>query len=216
MKLRLAAAVAAAAALAAGMPNANAIAPQITDPAGDVKGAQAAYDIVGVTFDTTKTKTTTVVKKKKVTTVTHKNFTITMTLAGNVDVKPGTSYQVIVENTPCGQLYAFTYFSASAAGPGHSVQFANCGEATPQGDSLLLDPAVTINGKTITWSVPVKALLPSVKIGSAFSGMYGYTAPTEPVVGYSGVDFLSAGGQQAAEAATFDYASTDKVYRLGS
>jgi hypothetical protein len=216
MKLRLAALVAATAALAAGMPNANAVSPQISDPAGDVKGAQAAYDIVSVRFDTTKVVTSTVVKKKKVKVVTLKDFTITMTLAGDANVLPGTSYQVIADNTPCGTLYAFTYFSALDAGPGNSLQFGHCGEVTPQGDSALLDPTVTVAGKTITWSVPMKTLPPQVKAGSAISGMYAYTAPTEPVVGFSGVDFLSIAGPEAAEAATFDYAATDKVYKVGS
>lgn len=216
IKLRLAAFVAATAALAAGMPNANAVAPQIVDPVGDVKGAQAAYDIVGVTFDTTKVVSYTTVKKKKVKTVTLKDFTVTMTLAGDASVLPGTSYQVISDETPCGRLYAYTYFSALDGGPGNSLQFANCGPETPQGDSTLLEPTVTVKGKTITWSVPVKTLPAPIKAGSAFGSMFAYTAPTEPVVGYSAVDFLIEGGPQAAEAGAFDFAATDKVYKLGS
>ncbi len=92
------------------LPSANAaLPPQITDPAGDVKGTPA-YDIVSVQFDTLKTTTykTVVVKKgtkkvtKKVAVVTPTDFVINMTLAGPPSVAPGTSYQVIAGETPCG------------------------------------------------------------------------------------------------------------------
>src|SRR3712207_1420475 len=99
------------------LPSANAaLPPQITDPTGDVKGT-AAYDIVSVQFDTLKTTTyKTVVTKqgkkkvtKKVAVVTPTDFVINMTLAGPPSVAPGTSYQVIAGESPCGTLFAFSY-----------------------------------------------------------------------------------------------------------
>lgn len=222
MKVRLIALAAAAAVGLAAMPGAQAgLPPQITDATGDVKGAQAAYDITSVTFDTIKTvsyKTVKVGKKtKKVAVYTPTDFTITMNLAAAPDVKPGTSYQILAQDTPCGLLYAYTFFSAGAGGRGDSMQFGNCGPSTATGDNFVLDDGqftVSMVGKSVVWKAPMKYLPPSVKVNSIFAGLSAYTAITEPVFGYSGVDFADDSTQ--AEAASLDYAATDKVYKLGS
>lgn len=224
MKLRLIA-LAATAALGLGtMPGAQAaLPPQITDPAGDAKGNQAAYDVVSVTFDTIKAvsyKTVKVGKKKKakrVAVYTPTDFTITMTMAAPPDVKPGTSYQIMAAETPCGLLYAYTYFALSTAGRRDAMQFGDCGPTTTTGDNFVLAAGqftATVVGNSIVWKAPLKNLPKEVKLTSAFAGLSAYTAPTEPVFGYSGVDF--ADSREQAEAASFDFAASDKVYKLGS
>jgi hypothetical protein len=221
MKVRLIALAAAAAVGLAAMPGANAVPPQITDPTGDVKGAQAAYDITSVTFDTIKVvsyKTVKAGKKKRVVAVyTPTDLTITMNLAGAPDVKPGTSYQIMAQDTPCGLLYAYTYFSARSGGRGDSMQFGNCGPSTPTGDNFVLGAGqftVSMVGKSIVWRAPLKNLPPSVKVNSIFAGLSAYTAVTEPLFGYSGVDFAEDNTQ--AEAFSLDFAASDKVYKIGS
>lgn len=217
MQHRLAALAMAVTAVLAATPAHAGLAPQITDPTGDVTVKQPAYDIVSVTFDTTKNVTYKVVKKKRVKVVTPKDFTITMTLAGPVDIKPGTSYQIVVDETPCGDVLAYTYFSvldAPDTTTHNSMVFGDCGPETAAGTGFPVESLkTTISGNTIVWSVPMRGLPPGVKAGSTFSGLHAYTAPAEPVLAYSTMDFAP---EEAYPAAAFDYATTDKSYRLGS
>ena len=185
-----------------GMPTSGAaVGNDIVDPAGDAVGSQASLDITGVDFHMTSTTTRTVVptrgkngRKQVVTTVTPKDLVITLTLDGDAEVLPGTSYQIGAE-TPCGHLFAFSYFSALDGGTGHSLQFAACGEADPtdtaDGEaSVLLEPTVALSGKTITYTVPARELPSKIGMSSTFTELVAYTALTEPVVGYATADFV--------------------------
>lgn len=178
----------------------------ITDPQGDVRG-QAAFDIVSVTMETTKTSTAK--------TAPLKDFIVSIQLAAAPTVLPGTSYQVMGENAACGTFYAFVYFSALDGGQTSSMQFGNCGTPNAAGqDNWLLEPAVKVDGNKIVFTVSAKTMPPQVKAGSPFNQLIAYTAPTEPVVGYSVVDF--APDDAVAEAGSFDFAKSDKIYKYGS
>lgn len=177
----------------------------ITDAKGDAKGAQTTYDIVSVTMDTTRTS--------KAKTAPMKDFTITIEVAGKPSVQPGTSYQILGENAACGTFFAFSYYGVT--GPDNSVQFGTCGVPDETGqDNFVIEPNVKVDGNKIIFTIPAKALPKEVKAGSLFSELTAYTAVTEPVFGYSPVDF--APNAAAADAVAIDHAVASKDYKLGS
>ena len=214
MKLRLLALPAALSALALVGHGADAavpapVKPQIVDPAGDAVGAQANYDVTGVTFEVTKTavKSTKVVKGKKVTTTTYtpKDFQVTMTLAGDAKVQPGVSYQIGVD-TGCGHMFVFAYTSAGAAGgTDSSMQVSLCGAddpTDPDGNAgVQLDHTFAAVGKTLVWTMPYKSVPKEMAIGTSWDAPVAYTALTEPAVGYTTADFV--------EQTAIDYATGD-------
>lgn len=182
----------------------------ITDAKGDAKGAQAAYDIVSVTMETTK------VSKAK--NAPLKDFVVTMELAAAPDTKPGTAYQIFGTNAACGAFFAYVYWSALDAGPSSSLQFGDCGDGTdPTSDNFLVESAtVTTQGTKLVFKASAKALPSQIKAGSAFTELVAYTAPTEPVVGYSTYDVAVISGAPIEDAATIDFARGDKTYKYGS
>jgi hypothetical protein len=167
----------------------------IVDAKGDALAGQAAFDIEGVDvhMTTTSTTTTTVVKgkKKTVTTLKPKDLVVSMQLGATPAVQPGTSYQIGAE-TDCGHLFIFSYFGAGA--PENSFQFSGCGGEDPASTdgeaNFTIDPAVTVAGNTLTFTVPAKALPPEITIKDTFTELVAYTAVTEPVVGYATADFV--------------------------
>jgi hypothetical protein len=197
-----------------GMPTSGAaVGNDIVDPAGDAVAAQASLDITGVDFHMTSTTTRTVVptrgkngRKQVVTTVTPKDLVVTMSLGAVPSVQPGVSYQVGAE-TECGHLFIYSYFSATDAGPTDVFQFSGCGGPDPTATdgeaNLSLEPTVTVNGSTISWSVPAKALPKEISLASGWTELIAYTAVTEPVVGYATADFVP---ESAVDYATGDFA----------
>lgn len=181
----------------------------IVDAKGDAVGGQAAYDILGVDFNmtTTTTKTVQVVKGKKqtITTVKPKNVVVTMQLAGAPSQQPGMSYQIGAE-TDCGHLYVFHY-EVPGAGPESRFYFTQCGEPDPtetDGAGNFEVPTVAaFVGNTVTFTVSAKALPKEITAKSTFTELLAYTAPTEPVFGYSNADFVP---ETATDFATGDFA----------
>lgn len=170
-------------------------APQITDPKGDALASQAAYDIVSVTLDTPRTT------KSKTSPI--KTFSITMELAAAPDIHEGTSYQINADLGDCGSLFVFSYWSALDAGPTSSFQIQSCGQQADAVDGspqTFLDPTVKIEGNKITWAVSGKAMPKEFAKGYLFNSLYGYTAITEPLVGYTTEDYSPAPGTTAIDA----------------
>lgn len=189
-------AVAAAAALAAVNTSHAALAPQITDAKGD-SAVGAGNDILKVTFGT--------VKVKKV----IKEVTITMEPAAAPVINPGSSYQIGADLGACGTLYVFSYWSLADAGTGHSWQNGCMPPDETGATQGSITPKVTIKGNKITWSVPYKSLPKQMqKLGFKFTGLKAYTAVTEPVVGYTPADFISASGAN-------DWAECTKIFKMG-
>lgn len=196
MRLRRAVlAVAAVTALAAANTSHAALDPQITDPKGDSK-VGAANDILKVTFDT--------VKVKKV----IKEFIIKVELAAPPAVSPVATYNIGANIGGCGTLLVYSYWGALDGGPSHRWT-ARCGPDTGQGPRTTLHPKVTIKGNTLTYSVPFKSMPKEMqRKGFAFTDLYAYTAPGDPVYGITPADFI-------AEPGANDWAQSTKIFKMG-
>lgn len=166
----LAGALAVAALLA---PNASAAGPQVVDPANDANGinnqavlaqdisqptpvgSQDYADVLTIEWKTAKTR-------GRVT-----GFTVVMTLSGTPTPPSGTSIVYRLLGTgPCGTFFGVVYYTKKSSDPAipQSAIRDDCGDET----RLTALPLPTINGKTLTWNVPLTAIpkgLP-VKIGT--------------------------------------------------
>ena len=141
MRVRLLTATAVAAGLAiCAVPSsaATAPAPQITDPTGDGYAPMAGMDIVSALFATTGKGTPG--KKGYVPTA----LTIAVTYAGAVTTDPGAEQEVHFTSPSCGAV------SLQAFG-GSTYGSADCLAASFQ-------PAVVVNGSTLTFTVPLAAI----------------------------------------------------------
>jgi hypothetical protein len=219
MKKALLAALAASALV---LPHANAASTAlvITDATGDANfqglhgqklpaGLPAGYDIVSVTFDTSKVTTTTVVKKKKVVTVTPTGVVITLHMAGPPSTLPSSSYGINGTHSVCGQLRMQIYYDES--GPQTYGDLASCGVNTdptstnPDQFRIVFSPKVS--GNDLVISIPFKLLPKEFKVGSLVDGITAYTSTAEFVLaGYQPTDFEPTAG--------IDIATGDKPWKV--
>jgi hypothetical protein len=170
--------------------------PQVVDAPGDALDKQGMHDILGVTFDTTKTAvvTTKVVNKRKVkiTTYKPKDFVVTVKLSGAPTVAPGVTYYTGVD-TACGDLHFQTSFSALDAGEGTTAYFAECGpDVTVAGvtiNTFDITPTVTKTANSIVYTTPFSSLPKEIKLGGSFDTPYSFVAATDPVFGFDTVTF---------------------------
>lgn len=225
------------AALSLLMPNASAAGPQITDPANDANfvnsqgqpilgslpnntptpvGSQSYADVLSVEWKTLKTTKT--VKKKKVTTVT--GFQVVTTLSGAPTPPSGTTivYRML-GTTPNCPYFGVVHYSSKLSDP-TTPQTAlrdNCfGKTTARLTAL---PPVVINGSTLTWTVPIKAIPADTKVtvGSALTGLYFTVTEIEDFRGQKLPDALplGLGGATGLGFGVIDDARPgDAVYRI--
>ena len=183
-------------------------APQIVDPKGDALGAQAAYDIVSVTYETT--------KASKAKNAPLKDFVVTMELAGPATIAPGTSYTVRADDTPCGGLIMYAYWGLLENGPTVGGFFNTCGplDDTTGVDAAYLEPRTKAEGNKLSFTVAA-ASVPKAARTATFGGLKAVTAPAEPLAGIStDLIFSDLGAPEGTGA--FDLARSDKTYKFGS
>lgn len=189
--------------LAAGVllaPYAGAVpAPQIVDPKGDAIGGGAAYDILSVTFRTT--------RASKARNAPLKYFVVTIELAGPPDVAPGTGYHVNAFETPCGLLTFLVVWDALEVGPRQDAWFDNCESGWPEDTKRAgLDPKVEIVGNKLSFVVRVGDVPKAARTGT-FGDFIVSTGPADPVIGL---------GVHGDGNAPFDYARSNATYKFGS
>jgi hypothetical protein len=185
----------------------------VADPTGDANfsgvhgqslpASEAPLDIVSVTFDTTKTVTTSIVKKKKVTTVTPTGIKITLTLADVPATVPGASYGINATHSVCGQMRLQIYYSPDGATPYGDL--ADCGENTDptatNASQFGIDFTPKVVGKSLVIEVPFKRLPKAFKVGTLVDEISAYTSTAEFVVaGYQPTDFEPSAGVDVATA----------------
>jgi hypothetical protein len=170
--------------------HAAAPAPQVVDPAGDANltanatpdksgpaGNQDYADVLSILWQTT--KQTKRVKNKNVTTVT--GFTVTVTLAGAPVAPTGTEVVYRILGTPpCpGSFFGVVYYTQPDAN-GKNPQSAIRDDCT--GTTRLTPIALPkIDGKTMTWTVPLSAIPKDtkVKLGTKLTGLWFETKEIE-------------------------------------
>lgn len=216
MSRRIAAALAAAVALAAG-PATAAPVPQIKDATGDAVGGQAALDIVTVQFATTGTTTVTKVRGKRVTRYTPTKLVVTQTLAAAPSTAMGTRYRVEAEIGGCGQFDI--YYVNGSSGPVGNVWF-DCPEGNLGESGTLLQVLPKISGATMTWEFPLKMLPREVKVGSVMSEFRAYTDLGDPATGIIGTgegaaNLLLIPGDPTVGVAVADVATGTAVWKIG-
>ncbi|MDX6224009.1 MAG: hypothetical protein QOE64_385 [Frankiales bacterium] len=171
--------------------------PQVKDASGDARTQQAGHDIVGVSYEVTKTvtKTTKTVKGKKitVTTTTPKNLVITLKLAGAPSQQPGVLYDTSV-NTACGALELQSYYDSTAQGMVDYSNFAECGpDNTLAGVTINtydLTPDVVFGADSIAYTMSWKSLPKEIKLGQTWDSPSAYTALADPLLGFDTVTFV--------------------------
>lgn len=228
------------ASLALLMPSASAAGPQITDPANDANfinsqgstgpyytiphnqptpvGSQQYADVLSVQWKSI--KTTKVVRRKKVTTVT--GFQVITTLQGEPKPPSGTTivYRMLGTTANC-PYFGVVWYTTPLSDPTtpQSAIRDNCfGKSTAR---LTAIPAPVISGKTLTWTVPIKAIPVDTKVGvgTALTGLYftvteiedfkGQKLPEQAPLGLGGATGLGTGVLD-------DSRPGDAVYKIGS
>jgi hypothetical protein len=160
--------------------------PQVKDASGDARTQQAGHDIVGVSYEVTKTvtKTTKTVKGKKIT---------TLKLAGAPSQQPGVLYDTSV-NTACGALELQSYYDSSAQGMVDYSNFAECGpDNTLAGVTINtydLTPDVVFGADSIAYTMSWKSLPKEIKLGQTWDSPSAYTALADPLLGFDTVTFV--------------------------
>jgi hypothetical protein len=194
--IRIAAVASAGALLAlAGSAHAAAPAPKslvITDPSGDA--APLKGDLVKVTYTTTGTKTKT--------SYTPKNLVLTIETADAIDTSGTTTYEVDAELGGCESGFNLYFTPGVDASEGGGCLNGSGTAITSEG----VDGPPVVNGKTITWTIPFKAVPGSLKAGAVISGINAYTGLVEPLTGIVGpylIGFVN------------DDATTDASYKIG-
>jgi len=217
-------------------PSASAAGPQITDPANDANflngqnfapevpnnnttpaGSQAYADVLSVQWTTL--KTTKVVKRKRVTTVT--GFQVQTKLSAAPTPPDGTTvvYRML-GTTPLCPYFGVVWYSTplSDKTAPQSALRDNCNGASTARLTKLAPPV--INGATMTWTVPLKAIPRDTKVGvgSVLTGLYFTVTEIEDFRGqevpaavpiYGGATGLGVG-------IIDDSKPGDAVYKIGS
>lgn len=198
MRARLAVAIAAAAVLSLTSAGHAAPAPQVKDPTGDALAAQAASDIVSVTYSTTGKK------------VGRKYVADTLVIAMKLAAAPHTSggtylYYTRAEVSDCGS-FETRYSPGASSGSGSF--FLACGSQNnaATGTSTLIQTNPKVTGSVITWSMKLRALPREIKVGSQWSALSAYTDVVEPFTGILG---------PGAFGLPLDSASSTKTWKLG-
>lgn len=165
-----------------------------TDARGD-QPADAGLDIVGVKYATEGTTTTTKSGKRTVRTYTPTKLVVSLTTAGVPVQQPGVKYRADAQIESCGNI-SFTYSNGAAAGAlAFSQLIVGCGggPGTTGGDTLLLDPAVSVKGNSVVWSVSLKSLPKNARVGALLYRFESSVDVTDPAFGLlSPDDFGSA------------------------
>ncbi|HVE97597.1 MAG TPA: hypothetical protein VNA12_00265 [Mycobacteriales bacterium] len=171
--------------------------PQIEDPAGDQRGS-GDYDIVSVGFDVTK-------KAGKL-----KDLVVTFTLGSAPTMGSLPSYNLRGDVAGCGTFLLYSYTRAAGGmAPDHNLVFSGCGSETDPatGDpEQALTPTAEIKGNAIIYTVKF-AEMPKEIQKATFDAMTAWTAPAEPVVGYTVADFVDEGA--------FDSAASTSSFKVG-
>jgi hypothetical protein len=157
--------------------------------------AHTTYTYKIVKKKTTKTvngKKQTVVVKKKVK-VAHTTRSVSyvpdtlvakVTMAGRPDTSDGSYVEFDFSVPGCGTTY-ISYAPAAAFSPSQAgfANFSSCysSDPTEQRGTYLFAPS--IDGNTITFSVPLAKTSPKVAIGTVFSKLAAFTGPADPVTG---------------------------------
>lgn len=151
--------------------------------------AHAGLDIVGVTYSTEGTTTVTKVRGKKVKRYEPTKLLATMTLAGAPLEQAGVKYKIGADVSDCG-TFNFTWAPAIAGeslSSGASLTVGCGGPAgTTGGDTLFLDPKVTVKGSKIIFSIPLKSLPKVARAGAVLYKMESTVDVTEPALGTLG------------------------------
>ncbi|HVE63287.1 MAG TPA: hypothetical protein VNB94_05750 [Mycobacteriales bacterium] len=165
--------------------------PYIVDPVGDHRGT-GDYDIVSVDLAATSARGALV------------DLVITFTLATEPPTTGVSSYVFGASAKGCGTFYLYTYTSALAAGARRSVlKIYDClGDAAGETTAY---PSLAVRGRSLVHRIPFAKMPPEIR-RTVLRGMYAFTAPAEPVLGFTAADVEPS-------ATAFDYATSDKSFR---
>jgi hypothetical protein len=179
-----------------------------TDPAGDHVATDAGNDILSVTFTTTGTtgpKGPGKGRGKGNLAYTPKALVVTMKLAAPPSTVPGTLYEVDATTSGCGGL--FLYFTPGAEG---SDGYVDCGSEPDETGSTATFFGVVpdVQGKVITWSIPLSMMPKEAGVGSSISEFAAYSTQADPALGLVGPYLLTS-------ALNYDNATSDATYKIG-
>ena len=185
--------------------------PQVTDPVGDANAINgqgivgspvpndvvtpadlSGADIVWALFQTAFTK----VGRHEI----PVGFTVKLHLAAAP--LPNVVYRITVSLPSCSGL-RFEYEQLAGTAPTGDV---NCFLLPPATSTVYTIPPVTVSGGTITWTVPLKAVAPDLKVGNIMSAI---DVSTRALI-------TAPGAPVGVTAPQIDEATTAAVYRIGS
>lgn len=178
-----------------------------TDARGD-QPANAGLDIVGVKYATEGTTTTTRSGGRTVKTYTPTKLVVSLTTAGAPVEEPGVKYRAEAQIEGCGPM-TFTYSTGVASSVLALSQLSvGCGgpPGTTGGDTLFIDPAVSVKGNSVVWSVPLKALPKVARAGALLYGFRASVDVTDPAMGWLGPEDFGDG--------IFDVAKSDADWEV--
>lgn len=168
-----------------------------TDESGDSLG-QPGDDLTKVTYTTTGTK----VGK----TYTAKSLVVTLEAASDIATDGILTYEIDAEIAGCTAGFNL-YFTPGVDGS-EGGGCVNSDPADPTSfTSVGVDGPPTVAGRTITWTISLKAD-PAFKAGGKISGFHAYTAAVEPVVGFIGPYIVDS-------ALANDDVTSDATYTIG-
>lgn len=169
-------AVAAAAVLAAStVPSYGAMRPMnhLVDPKGDAKGNLGFADIVSGSFSTAGRGE-------------YRELVATLNLAGPPRTDAGFTYVFGAEVRGCGHVeFQYTPLALSTVFLGEKSFHMFCGTmpSTSTTPSLNEEVKVSVQGRSITWSVPLILLPPGVGAGAVYTDFEAVADVAEPVIG---------------------------------
>lgn len=178
----------------------------VADPKGDANfsglheqslpaGSQAAFDIVSVTFDTTKVTTYKIVKKKRKPVVTPTGIVVTIETAEAPSAQPGASYGITGTHSVCDNLRLQIYYTE--AGPTTYGDLAACGSSATatNNEQFPIEFTPRVDGKKLVIQIPFKALPKQFALGTMVDEITAYTSTAEFVLaGYQPTDFIAEAG----------------------
>lgn len=166
-----------------------------SDAKGDALVPDAAFDIVGVTYSTEGVTSVTKSRGKTVKKYDPTKLVVTMTLAAAPKQQPGIKYRAEAQISECGSLNFF--YAPTLAGdlaPAANLTVGCGGPDGPAGgNSLFLDPKLSIKGTKLIWSIPLKALPKVARAGALISQLKSSVDVVEPVLGSLGPDDFGSG-----------------------
>lgn len=178
---------------------------RIADAAGDAITQQAGHDIVSVSITSTRAGTGP--------NAPVKDFTITLRTAGPVQLGLGTVFAVEATVEGCGTFEVRAYRGLIGAiwGPdmvGDSGSFGCV--ADPHlvwGPLYSVNPTMTLDHDTISWTVRGSGVPSFIKPGTAFKELHAYVAPAEPGGGNSAAHQNRAVSFDSTSSVTWKYGS---------